>query len=112
MTEDNTTNVQGDLNVSGDFVGRDKNVTIINQSASTRTSSLLPPLPSLVIGRESALTELKERLSNSKEGNSVQVITAMRGWPGVGKTTLAAWLAHNDEIQARFPDGVLWASLS
>jgi hypothetical protein len=35
----------------------------------------------------------------------------MRGWPGVGKTTLAAALAHDPDINARFPDGVLWASL-
>lgn len=112
MTEENTTNIEGDLNISGDFVGRDKHVTIINQSAAPRTSSLLPPLPSLVVGRESALLELKQRLFNPvKDGISVQVITAMRGWPGVGKTTLAAWLAHDPEIKTRFPDGVLWASV-
>lgn len=112
MSEDNTTNIPGDLNISGDFVGRDKHVTIINQSASARTSSLLPPLPGLVVGRENALLELKRRLSTPVNGKStVQVITAMRGWPGVGKTTLAAWLAHDEEIKTRFPDGVLWISL-
>lgn len=110
--EENTTNIQGDLNVSGDFVGRDKNVTIIHPPASSQPSSLLPPLPGLVVGRESALLELKRRLSMPVHGaTSVQVVTAMRGWPGVGKTTLAAWLAHDEEFKTRFPDGVLWASL-
>lgn len=112
MTDDNTTNIHGDLNISGDFIGRDKNITIINQSASPRTSNLLPPLPGLVVGREHALLELKKRLSTPINGGaSVQVVTAMRGWPGVGKTTLAAWLAYDEEIKTRFPDGVLWASL-
>lgn len=112
MTDDNTTNIHGDLNIRGDFVGRDKKVTIINQSASPRTSNLLPPLPGLVVGREPALLELKKRLSTPINGGaSVQVVTAMRGWPGVGKTTLAAWLAYDEEIKTRFPDGVLWASL-
>ncbi len=112
MSEDNTTNIQGDMHIEGDFVGRDKNVTIINQTDAPRISSLLPPLPSLIVGRDQALIELKMRLSALPEsGASVQVITAMRGWPGVGKTTLAAWLAHDPEIQQTFPDGILWVSL-
>jgi hypothetical protein len=35
----------------------------------------------------------------------------MRGWPGVGKTSTAIWIAHDPDIRAAFPDGVLWASL-
>lgn len=112
MSEDNPTNIHGDLNIKGDLVGRDKYVTINNQSALPQTFSLLPPLPGLVVGREQALLELKQRLSTPLQGgDSVQVITAMRGWPGVGKTTLAAWLAHNQDIKERFPDGILWTSL-
>src|SRR4051812_30440854 len=30
---------------------------------------------------------------------------------GIGKSTLAAALAHDSGVQARFPDGVLWATL-
>ena len=30
---------------------------------------------------------------------------------GIGKSTLAAALAHDPEVQDRFPDGVLWATL-
>ena len=30
---------------------------------------------------------------------------------GIGKSTLAAALAHDPEVQARFPDAVLWATL-
>ena len=77
-----------------------------------------PPRPPLMIGREAALQELRSRLgvpsgpgNGKKKRNAVQVMTAVRGWPGVGKTTLAAALAHDPEIVKTFSDGVLWASL-
>ena len=41
----------------------------------------------------------------------MQVLTAVHGWPGVGKTTVAAALAHDKDVRQAFPDGVLWASL-
>ncbi len=73
-----------------------------------------PPMPTLIIGRDSDLTRLKQRVGiaqSSQQSGSVKVLTAMRGWPGVGKTTLAAALAHDEEIATHFGDGVLWASL-
>ena len=42
-------------------------------------------------------------------GNAV--LTALNGLPGVGKTTLAIALAHDEELRAHFHDGVLWAGL-
>lgn len=73
-----------------------------------------PPLPSLIIGREDALSVLKARLgitSSTESGGAVQVLTAIRGWPGVGKTTVAAQLAHDIDVANKFPDGILWVSL-
>jgi hypothetical protein len=35
----------------------------------------------------------------------------MRGWPGVGKTTLVNALANSPEVLAAFPDGLLWAAV-
>ncbi|MFQ3648163.1 MAG: NB-ARC domain-containing protein [Anaerolinea sp.] len=73
-----------------------------------------PLKPALIIGRDNDLQALKQRVGIPAEGESpapLKVLTAMRGWPGVGKTTLAAALAHDPDINARFPDGVLWASL-
>jgi hypothetical protein len=75
---------------------------------------LAPPLPSLIIGRTEALHELKTRLGvvgNRGAAEQMQVLTAMRGLPGVGKTTIAAALAHDPDVQKAFPDGTLWASL-
>ncbi len=89
--------------------------------AMTRSHQLVPrpgsapPLPSLIIGREEALRDLKTRLGISAGGVAstapMQVLTAVRGWPGVGKTTVAAALAHDQEVASTFPDGVLWTSL-
>jgi predicted ATPase len=40
------------------------------------------------------------------------VISAVQGLGGIGKTTLVADLARDPEVQRRYPDGVLWATLS
>ncbi|MFA5204959.1 MAG: NB-ARC domain-containing protein, partial [Lentisphaeria bacterium] len=84
----------------------------VHQAAAAPQHGSAPTLPSLVIGREEALADLKARLGiPSGPRASVQVLTAIRGWPGVGKTTVASALAHDPEIAAAFPDGVLWVSL-
>lgn len=66
----------------------------------------LPPVPPLVLGREQAIADLKQLLAVPGAGPMV-----IQGWPGIGKTTLSATLAHDPEIHAAFPDGVLWVSL-
>lgn len=76
----------------------------------------MPPRPELVIGRNQALRDLKIRLgiistNGHKPQNSLQVLTAVRGWPGVGKTTIAATIAHDSDLDTAFPNGVLWVSL-
>jgi len=76
--------------------------------------SLTPPSPHLVIGREAALADLKQLFGITASGQkpvAKQSIIVVRGWPGVGKTTLAAAFAHDAEVTKVFPDGVLWASL-
>ncbi|HSD85355.1 MAG TPA: NB-ARC domain-containing protein, partial [Anaerolineae bacterium] len=79
------------------------------ETLATATSGLLPALPALVIGREDDLTEIKRRLGVG--GGQPHSLTVIQGWPGVGKSTLAAALAHAPEVADQFPDGVLWASL-
>jgi DNA-binding winged helix-turn-helix (wHTH) protein len=70
------------------------------------TRGTLPPLPRLVLGREHDISAVKQRLL--APGSA---LCAVHGWPGVGKTTLASLLARDEELAARYPDGVLWASL-
>lgn len=72
---------------------------------------MLPPRPALVVGRSGALTKLLRGFAAdfSEPDCQIQAIVAVRGWPGVGKTTVAAELAYNQETRRLFPDGVLWA---
>lgn len=71
--------------------------------------SVMPPMPSLVIGREEALRQIKWRLGiGSRE---TRAITVIQGWPGVGKSTTAATLSHDSEVTNQFTDGILWTSL-
>ena len=70
----------------------------------------LPPLSleaAGLIGRDAQLAHLKARL---RSGQAVG-LTALNGLPGVGKTTLAVALAHDEEIKQQFQGGILWAGL-
>lgn len=69
-------------------------------------ASVLPPPPPLFVGRADDVHAIKARLLRQQRARVV-----LRGWPGVGKTTTVLSLARDPEIEARFPDGVLWASL-
>ncbi|MEH1857970.1 MAG: NB-ARC domain-containing protein [Nostoc sp.] len=71
-----------------------------------------PPLPTYFVERPEYSDDLKARLLNGSSSDSrTLVITAIHGLGSVGKSTLAAALAHNAEIQSRFCDGILWATL-
>ncbi|MEH2119836.1 NB-ARC domain-containing protein [Nostoc sp.] len=71
-----------------------------------------PPLPTYFVERPEYSDDLKTRLLNGSSSDSrTLVITAIHGLGSVGKSTLAAALAHNAEIQSRFGDGILWATL-
>jgi tetratricopeptide (TPR) repeat protein len=78
-------------------------------SVALTPSSVLPPLPSFIIGRNEALTEIKERLGIGRP--EMRAITVIQGWPGVGKSSIVATLAHQQDIAQQFANGVLWASL-
>jgi hypothetical protein len=94
----------------------DINTGLMSDRNPTSRNILIPPLPAMLIGREQAIEDLKIRLgvvNNNGTSNytNTQILTAIRGWPGVGKTTLAAALAHDQTIAKEFPDGILWTSL-
>ncbi|OUL31133.1 NB-ARC domain-containing protein [Nostoc sp. 106C] len=67
-----------------------------------------PPLPAHFVERPEYSDDLKTRLVT---GNRTLVITAIHGLGSVGKSTLAAALAVDAEVQTRFYDGILWATL-
>ncbi|MBZ0283627.1 MAG: AAA family ATPase [Anaerolineae bacterium] len=84
--------------------------TLIENRDNRAAISVLPPLPGLIIGREVVLTELKQRIGIPDVGQK-QPVTLIEGWPGVGKSTIIAALAHAPDVWAAYPDGVLWTSL-
>ena len=67
---------------------------------------LLAPAEDL-IGRDQLLPQLRAYLC----ADTTPGLIALYGLPGVGKTTLAVTLAHDQAIQAHFDDGILWAGL-
>lgn len=85
--------------------------TEVKQTINTTPSSnfsFLPALPPLVVGREDTIKEIKTRLGIDGNRRANLVI---QGLPGVGKSTIMATLAHDDDLNTAFPDGVLWTSL-
>ena len=60
-----------------------------------------------LIGRDDLLQNLKQRLFDNKR----IALSALNGIPGVGKTSLALALAHDDEVIEHFRDGILWSGL-
>lgn len=71
-----------------------------------------PPFPQLIfIGREQALNDVKGLLGvgGALVGSSHTAI--VRGWPGVGKTTLVSVLSRDPEVAETYSEGVLWTSL-
>lgn len=89
--------------------------TPVDDILTSKTATASPPAsPEIFLGRDEEMAELKKRLGILRDEQSsgpVQVLTAVRGWPGIGKTATATVLAHDSDLLTAFPDGVLWASL-
>jgi hypothetical protein len=69
----------------------------------------IPSVPDLLVGRDSDIERLKVRLGIREAAREPK--TVIRGWPGVGKTTILRALVHDKEILQAYPDGVLWANI-
>jgi DNA-binding SARP family transcriptional activator/DNA polymerase III delta prime subunit len=69
----------------------------------------LPAAPADFTGRLAECDEVIGLISPRSDHPGVPVM-AISGPPGVGKTSLALYVAHS--IRARFPDGQLWVQLS
>lgn len=73
---------------------------------------IAPPLPPFTfIGREDDLAHIKNILGVGTSSATKMNLAIVRGWPGVGKTTLVSVLARDPEVTKTFSDGVLWTSL-
>jgi uncharacterized membrane protein YkvA (DUF1232 family) len=72
----------------------------------------MPPLPDHFVERPDHQQAVKDRLlSDDPKVFGTLVVSAIHGLGGIGKSVLAAKLAHDEQVQARFGDGILWATL-
>lgn len=85
---------------------------LIRERIFPKPRGIAPPFPvSIFIGREDALKDLKGLLVVGR-GAPKSNIVVVRGWPGVGKTTLVGVIGRDPGVMKSFRDGVLWASLT
>jgi len=66
----------------------------------------LPTLPEHYVPREEYLAPLRQALLS--DGAAALGIVGVRGMGGIGKSVLAAALAHDPQVQTAFPDGIVW----
>jgi Mrp family chromosome partitioning ATPase len=84
-------------------------ITMVAARSSARLFVDVPIAPPhRLVGRDEAMTELRAKLCRR---DGVAAISALKGLPGVGKTTLAVALARDEAMRAHFRGGVLWAGL-
>jgi WD40 repeat protein len=84
-------------------------------AAAPRQLHGVPELPPHYLPRPAELDRLRALVVG--EGSAALGLTGralrlgVQGMGGVGKSVLAAALARDEEVQARFPDGVFWVTL-
>ncbi len=83
----------------------------LNERLYPAPPGILPQMPGLVfVGRDDSLREVKGLIGVDGQAPE-NSLTVVRGWPGVGKTTLVGVLSRDPAVREAFPDGVLWTSL-
>jgi hypothetical protein len=98
-------------------IGDRYNITVNQTVESARSSRVyrplqMPPLPDYFVARPEHQQTVKALLlttDNTMPGTLV--VSAIYGLGGIGKSVLAAALAHDPEVQNCFADGILWATL-
>ncbi|MCA2948313.1 NB-ARC domain-containing protein, partial [Microcystis sp. M109S1] len=86
---------------------------VISVNLNTRSyRNQAPPKPSYFVERPEVSIKVKELLLSKETAKTgTLVISAIYGLGGIGKSTLAAALAQEKDVQAYFPDGIFWATL-
>lgn len=98
----------GDIIHNQGIVAIGNNITItINGHLFKRLYIGVPPAPEILVGRGELVRSVKQKLL----AGGTLAISAFKGLPGVGKTALAATIAHDADLLEHFTDGVLWVGL-
>src|SRR5262249_32489782 len=80
-------------------------------SRAKRMPMMAPEPPPDFVPRPAEFEALKTQLLSPDTRDAVAITAALRGAGGYGKTTLARALAHDEDIQDAYFDGVLWVEL-
>jgi hypothetical protein len=86
-------------------------VVIEAEKGRSYVPRMAPPISELLTGREGTIRVLVGKLWLRQKKTGSQQILALKGMGGIGKTTLAAALAHHPKVEKELPDGTLWVSL-
>jgi len=78
---------------------------------AARVPFMAPDLPEGFVERPALTERLLGQLLDARRENPVAITTALRGAGGLGKTTLAIALCHQEEVITAFDDGILWVTL-
>ena len=96
-------------------IGEIGSVGVLNFNTHSTKNKLIPfqapPLPPYYVDRPEYSGDLKTRLLTKSSDERTLVVTAIHGLGSIGKSTLAAALAHDKEVRTHFCDGILWATL-
>lgn len=113
MPDDGKNNVTINITATDHSSNSDVNITVYgNHIQSPSIAPFQPPgLPNYFVDRPEYTEVIKGRLLNTQTSHVGLVVSAFHGQGGIGKTTLASFLAHNNEIRNHFSDGVLWVTL-
>jgi hypothetical protein len=69
-----------------------------------------PPTITHAVDRPEITLAARALLLQEVAGRAI-VVTVLNGFPGIGKTTLAAHLCHDERVRDAFPDGVVWVDV-
>lgn len=75
-----------------------------------RVPFMAPDLPDCFVERPDVSSPLIKAIINNSE-SSVALTTSLQGAGGLGKTTMAIAICHDEDIIETFDDGILWVTL-
>lgn len=81
------------------------------EDETTPVPRMAPSVAKWLTGRDSVIQTLVGALTSGRNTPGSPKIIALKGMGGIGKTTLAAALAHHPFLEEGAPDGTLWAGL-
>ncbi len=79
-------------------------------AVAKRVPFMAPDLPAGFVARPEVMSPLRHALLRAT-GEEVAITTALQGAGGLGKTTLAIALCHDEDVLEFFDDGILWVTL-